>query len=170
MKAAYLKAENQFELRDVQLREPKADEAVVAVTACGFCGHDKILASYAAKDWEPFGHEFTGIVEKIGENVTNVKPGDRVVIATSTFNLLSEQAQNGHPEWDTKGPNYVVPGHTAMGFAEKTLVPAVLCFPFEDLPDDWKCPRCKQPKESLIKRSMINRNFIMNILTLSSPA
>ena len=135
----YLKARNQFELREVELREPRPDEAVVAVKACGFCGHDKILAAYHAKDWEPFGHEFTGVVEKIGDQVTNVKVGDRVVIATSTFHLLSDEAQNGHPEWDTKGPNYVVPGHTAMGFAEKTLVPAVLCFPFEDLPDEEVC-------------------------------
>ena len=139
MKAAYLKAENQFELRDVSLRDPGPDEAVVAVKACGFCGHDKILAAYAAKDWEPFGHEFTGVVEQVGENVTNVKPGDRVVIATSTFNLLSDEAQNGHPEWDTKGPNYVVPGHTAMGFAEKTIVPGVLCFPFKVLSDEQVC-------------------------------
>ena len=139
MKAMYLKAKNQFELRDVSLRDPKPDEAVVEVTACGFCGHDKILAAYKAQEWEPFGHEFTGIVREVGKEVTNVKPGDRVVIATSTFNLLSEASQNGHPEWDTKGPNYVVPGHTAMGFAERTLVPAVLCFPFEDLPDEEVC-------------------------------
>ena len=139
MKAAYLKAKNQFELRDVQLRAPREDEALVAVKACGFCGHDKILAAYKAEEWEPFGHEFTGIVEQVGANVTNVKPGDRVVIATSTFNWLSDEAQNGHPEWDTKGPNYVVPGHMAMGFAEKTLVPAVLCFPFNDLPDEEVC-------------------------------
>ena len=139
MRAAYLKAKNQFEVRDVVLRDPKPDEAVVAVKACGFCGHDKILAAYKAEDWEPFGHEFTGVVEEAGPEVTNVKPGDRVVIATSTFNLLSDVAQNGHPEWDTKGPNYVVPGHTAMGFAEKTLVPGVLCFPFEDLPDEEVC-------------------------------
>ena len=139
MKAVYLKAENQFEIRDVELRAPKADEAVVEVKACGFCGHDKILAAYKAQEWEPFGHEFTGIVREVGKDVTNVKTGDRVVIATSTFNLLSEASQNGHPEWDTKGPNFVVPGHTAMGFAERTLVPAVLCFPFTDLPDEEVC-------------------------------
>lgn len=44
MKAAYLKAKYQFEVRDVELREPDRNEVEVAVKACGFCGHDNILA------------------------------------------------------------------------------------------------------------------------------
>ena len=139
MKAAYLKAHNQFEIRDVDLREPEAGEVVVRVKACGFCGHDKILASYAAEDWQPFGHEFAGVVEKLGAGVTNVKTGDRVVIETSTFNPLSEVALNGRPDWDTKGPSYMDMRHTAMGFAEKTIVPAVLCVPFDGIPDEEAC-------------------------------
>ena len=43
MKAAYLKAKYQFEVRDVELREPDRNEVEVAVKACGFCGHDNIL-------------------------------------------------------------------------------------------------------------------------------
>ena len=73
MKAAYLKAPYQFEVRDVELREIKDTEVIVDVKACGFCGHDNILASYQAKEWEPFGHEFSGVVEKVGKLVTNVK-------------------------------------------------------------------------------------------------
>ena len=65
MKAAYLKAKYQFELRDVELREPDRNEVEVAVKACGFCGHDNILANYAATEWEPFGHEFAGVITKI---------------------------------------------------------------------------------------------------------
>ncbi len=139
MKAMYLKASNQFELRDVELREPGNGEVVVRVKACGFCGHDKILAGYAAKEWEPFGHEFSGVVEKVGEGVTNVKVGERVVIETSTFNPLSNEALNGRPDWDTKGPSYMELKHTAMGFAEKTIVPAVLCVPFDGLSDAEAC-------------------------------
>ena len=70
MKAAYLKAPNQFEVRDVELRAPGADEVIVRIKACGFCGHDKILAAYAGEEWQPFGHEFSGVVEELGSNVT----------------------------------------------------------------------------------------------------
>ncbi len=133
MKAAYIKAPNQFELRDVELREPEKDEVIVTVKACGFCGHDKILGAYHAEDWEPFGHEFAGIVSQIGSDVTHLKVGDSVVIETSTFNPLSYVAQGGRPDLDKLGPNYMTMDHTAMGFAEQTVVPAVLCIPFEGL-------------------------------------
>lgn len=139
MKAMYFKAPYQFELRDVELRAPERDEVVVRVRACGFCGHDLILARYAAKDWQPFGHEFSGVVEEIGADVTNVSVGDSVAIETSTFNFLSDQARNGRPELDTKGPSYMDMPHSAMGFAERTIVPACLCVKTGELPHEQAC-------------------------------
>ena len=50
-------------------------------------------------EWEPFGHEFAGIVTKIGAEVQNVAVGDRVAIETSTFNPFSDAALNGRPEY-----------------------------------------------------------------------
>jgi threonine dehydrogenase-like Zn-dependent dehydrogenase len=142
MKALYLKAPNQFEVRDVELRAPRPDEVIVKIKACGFCGHDKIMAAYAGEEWQPFGHEFAGVVEEVGSQVTHLKVGDRVAIETSIFDPLNPAVLNGHPEWDTKGPNYMdieAMEHTAMGFAERTVVPAVLCVPFEDIPDEEAC-------------------------------
>ena len=142
MKALYLKAPNQFEVRDLVLRGPRPDEVIVKIKACGFCGHDKIMAAYAGEEWQPFGHEFAGVVEEVGSQVTHLKVGDRVAIETSIFDPLNPAVLNGHPEWDTKGPNYMdieAMEHTAMGFAERTVVPAVLCVPFEDIPDEEAC-------------------------------
>lgn len=139
MKALYLRAGNQFELRDVTLRAPGAGEVVVRVRACGFCGHDKILAGYAGKEWQPFGHEFSGVVEAAGEGVRNVRVGDRVVIETSTFDPLAPEALNGRPDLDTDGPSYMSMEHSAMGFAERTIVPAELCVPFDGLEDAQAC-------------------------------
>ena len=139
MKAMYLKAPYQFELREVDLRAPEKDEVIVRVCACGFCGHDLILARYAAKDWQPFGHEFSGVVEAVGSDVTNVSVGDPVAIETSTFNFLSDQARNGRPELDTKGPSYMDMPHSAMGFAERTIVPACLCVKTGELTHEQAC-------------------------------
>lgn len=139
MKAVYMKAHNCFEVRDVEMREPGEGQVRVRVKACGFCGHDKILASYAAEDWQPFGHEFAGVVEEVGPGVTNVKLGDRVVVETSIFDQYAAVTLNGHPEWSTEGPNYMSMEHTAMGFAETTIVPAVLCVPFDGIPDEQAC-------------------------------
>ncbi len=139
MKAVYLKAPNQFEVRDVELRAPNADEVIVKVKACGFCGHDKILAAYAGEEWQPFGHEFAGVVEEVGSGVTHLKVGDRVVIETSTFDPLDPVVLNGRPDWDTDGPSYMDMAHTAMGFSERTVVPAILCIPFDKLTDEEAC-------------------------------
>lgn len=139
MKAAYLKAPYQFELRDVELREISDDEVLVKVKACGFCGHDNILAKYAAKDWEPFGHEFSGVVDKVGKNVTNVVPGDKVVIETSTFNPLAECSLNGHVEYDLDGPSFMNMTDVSKGFAEYAIVPSSLCVKFDGLTFEEAC-------------------------------
>jgi threonine dehydrogenase-like Zn-dependent dehydrogenase len=58
---------------------------LVKVEACGICGTDlNILAVPPAHKATPniiIGHEGTGLVEKTGPDVTNLNPGDRVVIA-----------------------------------------------------------------------------------------
>jgi len=133
MKAAFLKAPYQFELRDVSLREIREDEVLVKVKACGFCGHDNILASYAAKDWEPFGHEFSGIVEQAGKNVRNVAVGDCIVMETSTFNPLAECSLNGRVDYDQDGPSFMNEKQASMGFAEYVIVPAILCVRYDGL-------------------------------------
>lgn len=92
MKAAYLKAPRQFRIMDVELREILDDEVIVDVKACGFCGHDNILASYHASEWQPFGHEFSGVVSQLGSRVTNVKIGDKVCVETSIPPTLLDNA------------------------------------------------------------------------------
>ncbi|MGP1418196.1 MAG: zinc-dependent alcohol dehydrogenase [Sphaerochaetaceae bacterium] len=133
MKAAFLKAPYKFELRDVELRDIHDDEVLVKVKACGFCGHDNILARYAAKDWEPFGHEFSGIVVKKGKNVNHLSIGDKVVAETSTFDPLAECALNGRVDWDPSGPTIMDGKKESLGFAEYIIVPAVLCIKFDGL-------------------------------------
>ena len=122
MKAAYLKAKYQFEVRDVELREPDRNEVEVAVKACGFCGHDNILANYAATEWEPFGHEFAGIVTKIGAEVQNVAVGDRVAIETSTFNPFSDAALNGRLDLCTDCTDYMKRKIRDLSFEEACIL------------------------------------------------
>lgn len=59
------------------------EDLILRVTATAICGSD--LHIYAGKipsmeDGDILGHEFMGVVETIGPNVRNIKPGDRVVI------------------------------------------------------------------------------------------
>ena len=70
------------ELVDINVPKPGPGEARVRVQACGVCHTDLHYREGGINDDFPFllGHEAAGIVESIGDNVTNVKPGDFVVL------------------------------------------------------------------------------------------
>src|SRR5215468_5081302 len=69
-------------VQEVELAEPRAGEALVRLAACGVCHTDLYTASGAdPTGYAPcvLGHEGAGIVEAVGEGVSLVKPGDRVI-------------------------------------------------------------------------------------------
>lgn len=133
MKAAYVKAPFEFEVRDRKLREPGETEIVVDIKACGLCGHDLILSRYAADRMQQFGHEVSGVVSKVGRLVTNVKTGDKVVLESGTFDRFSANSRNGRVDIDNKGPNFWIKGDDNMGFAERMIAPCECAVPFDGL-------------------------------------
>ncbi|RKQ36256.1 zinc-dependent alcohol dehydrogenase [Kocuria tytonis] len=66
---------------DPVLQDPT--DAIVRVTSTAICGSDLhlygVLGPYLHKDYV-LGHEFMGIVEEVGSGVSNLQPGDRVVV------------------------------------------------------------------------------------------
>ena len=66
----------------IQVPDPGPGEVLVAVQACGVCHTDLHYREGAINDEFPFllGHEASGIVEEVGEGVTNVAPGDFVIL------------------------------------------------------------------------------------------
>jgi S-(hydroxymethyl)glutathione dehydrogenase/alcohol dehydrogenase len=69
-------------IQEVDLAEPKAGEVLVRLVACGVCHTDLYTASGAdPSGYAPtvLGHEGAGVVERVGEGVASVAPGDHVV-------------------------------------------------------------------------------------------
>ncbi len=69
-------------VQEVVLAEPRAGEVLVRLVACGVCHTDLYTASGAdPTGYAPcvLGHEGAGVVEKVGEGVTLVGPGDHVI-------------------------------------------------------------------------------------------
>ena len=83
MRAAVLEEFGQpLVVQDVELGEPRAGEVLVRLVACGVCHTDLYTASGAdPSGYAPcvLGHEGAGIVEKVGDGVTLVRPGDHVI-------------------------------------------------------------------------------------------
>src|SRR3954468_2628948 len=66
---------------DPILKEPT--DAIVRVTSTGLCGSDlhlyEVLGPFIGEG-DVLGHEPMGVVEEVGSEVTNISPGDRVVV------------------------------------------------------------------------------------------
>lgn len=71
-----------LQVTELELAEPKAGEVLVRLAACGICRTDLFSASGAdPEQYLPtvLGHEGAGVVERVGEGVTLVRPGDHVL-------------------------------------------------------------------------------------------
>src|SRR6201987_316130 len=69
-------------VQDLDLAEPRAGEVLVRLAACGVCHTDMYTASGVdPSGYAPtvLGHEGAGFVERVGEGVTALAPGDHVV-------------------------------------------------------------------------------------------
>jgi len=72
-----------WEVTEVDLDEPKANEVLVKMAAAGLCHSDDHLCTGDMPAMcMPLcgGHEGAGVVEAVGPNVTNVAPGDHIVL------------------------------------------------------------------------------------------
>ena len=71
-----------FVEQEIELEEPARGEALVRIVATGVCHTDQITRHGDMPMPFPsvLGHEGAGIVEQVGEGVTQVAPGDKVII------------------------------------------------------------------------------------------
>jgi S-(hydroxymethyl)mycothiol dehydrogenase len=124
-------------LRQVTVPDPGPGEVVVAVQACGVCHTDLHYRDGAINDDFPFllGHEAAGLVDTVGDGVTNVAPGDYVILAWRAPCGVCRSCRRGRPWYCFDSANAAQPMtlddgtklSPALGigaFAEKTLVAA----------------------------------------------
>lgn len=83
---------NDVRLDDVAVPEPGPNDVLVRVEACGICGSDLGYialggASGPVSEPMPIGHEFAGIVERLGKDVTGIGIGQRVAVNPDDRNI-----------------------------------------------------------------------------------
>ncbi|MER8184617.1 S-(hydroxymethyl)mycothiol dehydrogenase [Kitasatospora sp. NPDC094015] len=124
----------------VLVPDPGPGEAVVQVQACGVCHTDLHYREGGINDEFPFllGHEAAGIVESVGPGVTEVAPGDFVILNWRAVCGQCRACRRGRPWYCFNTHNAVqrmtLADGTALSpalgigaFAEKTLVAAGQC-------------------------------------------
>jgi aryl-alcohol dehydrogenase len=87
IEAAVVKAQGgAFEIERLVLESPRNDEVLVKVAGVGVCHTDLVCRDQYFPVPLPcvFGHEGSGVVESVGSAVSNVQPGDHVVLSFSS--------------------------------------------------------------------------------------
>ncbi|MFJ7244985.1 S-(hydroxymethyl)mycothiol dehydrogenase [Kitasatospora sp. NPDC098652] len=128
------------EVTTIVVPDPGPGEAVVRIQACGVCHTDLHYREGGINDEFPFllGHEAAGVVESVGEGVTEVGPGDFVVLNWRAVCGQCRACERGRPQYcfathNAKQRMTLLDGtelSPALGigaFAEKTLVAAGQC-------------------------------------------
>lgn len=71
-----------LELMDIPKPVPKKNELLIKIMATGICGTDLHIMEDGYPHSVPvaLGHEFTGVVEEVGEETSGFKPGDQVIV------------------------------------------------------------------------------------------
>jgi len=88
MKALVLKEYGRFSYEDVDMPKPGKDDVLIRVKACAICGSDVHgMDGSTGRRIPPIvmGHETSGVIESVGENVTKFKPGDRVTVDSTIY-------------------------------------------------------------------------------------
>lgn len=140
MRAGFVKAPYQIEVREVETPTVKEDWALIKVEACGLCGTDMHFARTEARAWQSFGHEVAGIVAAAGPGVHNVKEGDRVVLESGSFDPFSDLSRDGRVDLDNSAPNIFVHEKTGtMGFADYVLAHKQSLVSYDGLSPEVAC-------------------------------
>lgn len=127
-------------IETILVPDPGPGEALVDILTCGVCHTDLHYKQGAINDEFPFllGHEATGVVSAVGDDVTTVAPGDRVILNWRAVCGECRACRRGEPQYcfDTRNATQKMTLEdgteltAALGigaFAEKTLVAAGQC-------------------------------------------
>lgn len=135
MKAAVYYKKNDLRLTGLPVPEPGEHDVLVKIRYCGVCGTDVHIyhgdgGAAPVPEGTVIGHEFSGVVAKVGAGVTRVRPGDRVTVNPNQACGACYFCQRGKEHFCTAMKGY---GTTQNGgFAEYVAVPEQQVFLLPD--------------------------------------
>jgi 2-desacetyl-2-hydroxyethyl bacteriochlorophyllide A dehydrogenase len=127
VRAIVIEQPNDIALREIETPEPGPGEVRVRSVRAGVCRTDLDIATGALDErWVRFpivpGHEWSGVVESVGEGVAGVEPGERVVCEGNIACLSCPRCRAGDTHLCV---SYDAVGFTrGGGYGEFVVVPA----------------------------------------------
>ena len=121
MKAAFVKDSSRVVVEDIEKPILGTGDVLVKMHACGICGSDleKVFGKYSQPSTR-LGHEPSGTIEKVGENVTDFKKGDRVFVHHHVPCYSCHFCLHGN---ETMCEKYSETNLSPCGLAEEFIVP-----------------------------------------------
>ena len=118
IKAAVIhNAGDRFNIEEVDLAEPRENEVLVKIVACGVCHTDE---SERSGRMTPFpvvlGHEGAGIIEKVGSGVTGFEVGDHVTMSYPS-DCECEMCKRRKNYYCIRGNELTFKGHFKDGYS-----------------------------------------------------
>lgn len=110
-------------------------EVKIKLTTIGVCGSDihyyaeGKIGSQVVQYPYPVGHECSGVIEEVGEDVSNVKIGDLVVVDPSVHCGVCDQCIVGRPHTCRNNKFLGCPGQLDGCLADYIVMPDFTCFP-----------------------------------------
>ena len=121
MKAAFVKDSSKVVVEEVSKPEIRSGDVLVKMSACGICGSDleKVYGKYSQPSTR-LGHEPSGIIAEVGENVTKFSKGDRVFVHHHVPCYSCHFCLHGN---ETMCKKYSETNLSPCGLAEEFIVP-----------------------------------------------
>lgn len=120
-----------FEVREMAIGPLDPDEVLIKVHACGVCGTD-VHIYHGEEGSAPvtppvvLGHEFSGVVEEVGSQVTVCRVGDRVALDPNMYCGTCRPCREGKKQ--NCEHLYALGVNTNGGFAEYCVAPQSQCY------------------------------------------
>ena len=135
MKGTYFLGNGEFETREMPEHALSGKEVLIKVAACGVCGTDVHIfhGDKGSAEVTPpvvLGHELSGTVVSVGDNVTSLTVGDHVTVDPNSYCGQCHYCRIGKKQLCTS--LYAVGVNRDGGFAEYCYVPEAQCYRLND--------------------------------------